>query len=55
MSTQSRHVPLLDLAAQHAPIREEILAELIPLISGRFSRCTFTVDVLTWTPCLNWD
>jgi dTDP-4-amino-4,6-dideoxygalactose transaminase len=30
-----RHVPLLDLAAQHAPIREEILAELIPLIDSQ--------------------
>lgn len=35
MSTQTRHVPLLDLAAQHAPIREEILAELIPLIDSQ--------------------
>lgn len=35
MSTQMRHVPLLDLAAQHAPIREEILAELIPLIDSQ--------------------
>ena len=35
MSTQSRQVPLLDLAAQHAPIREEILAELIPLIDSQ--------------------
>jgi dTDP-4-amino-4,6-dideoxygalactose transaminase len=35
MSTPKRHVPLLDLAAQHAPIREEILAELIPLIDSQ--------------------
>lgn len=35
MSTAKRHVPLLDLAAQHAPIREEILAELIPLIDSQ--------------------
>jgi dTDP-4-amino-4,6-dideoxygalactose transaminase len=35
MSTLTRHVPLLDLAAQHASIREEILAELIPLIDSQ--------------------
>jgi dTDP-4-amino-4,6-dideoxygalactose transaminase len=35
MKTAERHVPLLDLAAQHTPIREEILAELIPLIDSQ--------------------
>jgi dTDP-4-amino-4,6-dideoxygalactose transaminase len=35
MSTLKRQVPLLDLAAQHATIREEILAELIPLIDSQ--------------------
>jgi dTDP-4-amino-4,6-dideoxygalactose transaminase len=30
-----RQVPLLDLAAQHAQLREEILAELIPLIDSQ--------------------
>jgi dTDP-4-amino-4,6-dideoxygalactose transaminase len=35
MSTPERHVPLLDLVAQHATIREEILAELIPLIDSQ--------------------
>ena len=35
MSTSKRQVPLLDLAAQHATIREEILAELIPLIDSQ--------------------
>ncbi len=31
----TRQVPLLDLVAQHATIREEILAELIPLIDSQ--------------------
>ncbi|WP_031497774.1 DegT/DnrJ/EryC1/StrS family aminotransferase [Bryobacter aggregatus] len=35
MSTLTRQVPLLDLVAQHAQIREEILAELIPLIDSQ--------------------
>lgn len=35
MTTTTRQVPLLDLVAQHATIREEILAELIPLIDSQ--------------------
>jgi len=35
MTTSLRQVPLLDLAAQHAPLREEVLAELIPLIDSQ--------------------
>ena len=35
MTTSTRRVPLLDLAAQHALIREEILAELIPVIDSQ--------------------
>lgn len=35
MTTPTRRVPLLDLGAQHAPIRDEILAELIPLIDSQ--------------------
>lgn len=35
MITSTRKIPLLDLAAQHAQIREEILAELIPLIDSQ--------------------
>ncbi len=35
MTTPQRRVPLLDLGAQHAPIRDEILAELIPLIDSQ--------------------
>ncbi|MBM3759332.1 MAG: DegT/DnrJ/EryC1/StrS family aminotransferase [Acidobacteria bacterium] len=35
MSSSKRQVPLLDLVAQHATIREEVLAELIPLIDSQ--------------------
>lgn len=35
MTTTTRRVPLLDLGAQHASIREEILAELIPVIDSQ--------------------
>ncbi len=35
MTTVKRHVPLLDLAAQYAPIREEMMAELIPIIDSQ--------------------
>lgn len=35
MKTEKRQVPLLDLAAQHAAIREEVLAELVPLIDSQ--------------------
>ena len=35
MSITQRKVPLLDLVAQHANIREEILAELVPLIDSQ--------------------
>lgn len=35
MSSNKRQVPLLDLRAQHATIREEILAELVPLIDSQ--------------------
>ncbi len=35
MTTTTRQVPLLDLVAQHATIREEVMAELIPLIDSQ--------------------
>jgi dTDP-4-amino-4,6-dideoxygalactose transaminase len=35
MKTPARQVPLLDLQAQHRAIREEVLAELIPLIDSQ--------------------
>jgi dTDP-4-amino-4,6-dideoxygalactose transaminase len=35
MSSSPRNIPLLDLRAQHSTIREEILAELVPLIDSQ--------------------
>ncbi len=35
MQPPQRNVPLLDLAAQHTPLRDEILAALIPLIDSQ--------------------
>ncbi|MBZ2186477.1 MAG: DegT/DnrJ/EryC1/StrS family aminotransferase [Bryobacter sp.] len=35
MTTTTRQVPLLDLVAQHATIREQVLAEVLPLIDSQ--------------------